>query len=325
MQKRVVYDTDQKVLRDIEDVLGNDLVSFFFVYFCLLLLHNKKKYLVHPERRFVKSGLLTKQSLKGDLMVYQFYLFNDLLIYASEGHGRLNVHRVLHLSLCRIVDIKDGPIRNVKNGFRIISPQKAIFLFAETTQEKREWFQAIQYAISEQIEFRTRWMNDMHPTAQISQFIGRTVGPKHELKRVQAGEQNMKSRNVSPSVKLEIAIFQRQAPCKLCMRPFKRFTRKVNSKAMKQKQYNLLILKTKNYVNKKCVLQMKCPWCQHTVCAECFRRKAKIPTNEKPLKVCDGCFGAINYFIADINHTDVEFSTTDASVLPAVDNSNWRR
>ncbi|ETO22151.1 Rho guanine nucleotide exchange factor, partial [Reticulomyxa filosa] len=192
-------------------------------------------FLVHPERRFIKSGLLTKQSLKGDLVVYQFYLFNDLLVYASENRGVLTVHRVLQLSLCRIADLRDGFVRNIKNAFRIVSPQKPIILIAETAQEKREWFQAIQNSIEEQAEARNRWVNeninslqDMHATAQISQYIGRTVGPKrHELKRVQAGEQNINSKDINPDVKLEIAAFQRQPPCKLCIKPFKRFARKV--------------------------------------------------------------------------------------------------
>ncbi|ETO20370.1 hypothetical protein RFI_16848, partial [Reticulomyxa filosa] len=287
MQRRVVYDTDQKTLRDIEVALGNEL------------------------------------SLKGDLVVYQFYLFNDLLLYASENRGTLTVHRVLHLSLCRIADLRDGFVRNIKNAFRIVSPQKPIILIAETAQEKREWFQVMQTSIEEQTEFRTRWMNGLVLLFFSSLLAFKTVcihiyeyivicviclcdqkittlckiciqlHKYHNLLEEQsdqsfAGEQNINSKDINPDVKLEIAAFQRQQPCKLCVKPFKRFTRKVK-------------------VFLYCCL-----------CADCIRRKAKIPTNKKPLKVCDGCFGAINYYIADMNHTDVEFSTTEASVLPAV-------
>ena len=61
MQARVIYDADQKILRDIEQELGEYL------------------HLLHPDRRFIHAGPLTKQSSKGDLDLYRFYLFNDLL------------------------------------------------------------------------------------------------------------------------------------------------------------------------------------------------------------------------------------------------------
>lgn len=138
MQARVIYDADQKILRDIEQELGEYL------------------HLLHPDRRFIHAGPLTKQSSKGDLDLYRFYLFNDLLIYVSGNPGNLSVHRVLHLSLCKILDLRDGFIRNIKNAFRIVSPQKPILLIATTAQEKHEWFQLIQSAIQEQVELRAR-------------------------------------------------------------------------------------------------------------------------------------------------------------------------
>ena len=86
MKARVQYDADQKRLRDIEQELGASL------------------FLVHPDRKFIFSGPLTKQSTKGDLDQYIFFLFNDLLLYVSGGAsgGTYAVHRVLHLSLCQV-------------------------------------------------------------------------------------------------------------------------------------------------------------------------------------------------------------------------------
>ena len=119
MKVRVIYDNDQQILRDVEVELNNEL------------------FLVQPERRFLKEGFLTKQSSRGELVVYRFYLFNDLLIYVNETRGKFTVHRALHLGLCRVADLKDGYVRNIKNAFRVVSPQKSIILIAESAPEKQ--------------------------------------------------------------------------------------------------------------------------------------------------------------------------------------------
>merc|ERR1712130_1031506 len=235
MQARVIYDADQKILRDIEVELG-------------LYLH-----LLHPDRRFIHNGPLTKKSTKNDLDLYRFYLFNDLLIYVSGNPGNYAVHRVLHLSLCKIVDLRDGFIRNIKNAFRIVSPQKNIILIAETSKEKHEWFQLIQSAINKQIEQRARWINEnynilqeYHETARVSKYLGRDSKPKkHELHRIQNGKACKEKNELNPDVLYEIKVFfDRSNPCKLCAKPFKRFTRK-----------------------------SKCPWCLDIICKDCFRKK----------------------------------------------------
>lgn len=71
--------------------------------------------LLDPGRSLIKSGRLVKLSGAGKekgggagkRIEYHFFLFNDLIIYASEGmQSKYKVHRVLHLSLCRVVDVK---------------------------------------------------------------------------------------------------------------------------------------------------------------------------------------------------------------------------
>jgi len=200
--------------------------------------------------------------------------------------------------------VRDGFIHNVKNAFRIVSPQKPILLIASTVQEKREWFMMIQQAIQQQIENRTRWINEniaslesIHETARLSRYCGRYIPPKkHELQRVQAGKSIIKqSKLLNPDVKYEIEAFDRPQPCKLCQRPIKKFTRTA-----------------------------KCPWCLDTVCKDCINRKVALPTNTKPvtMKVCDGCFGTINYWISEINHTEPEFSQT-ANNISTANNLNF--
>ena len=285
MKAKVLYDANQKMLRDIEQELGGSL------------------YLVHPDRKFIYSGPLTKQSTKGDLDCYRFYLFNDLLIYVSGNIGNYTVHRVLHLSLCQIKDLRDGFVRNIKNAFRVISPQKNIILIAETSKEKHEWFQLIDNAISKQIEQRERWINEnyqslqeYHKTAQVSKYLGRESKPKkHELHRVQNGKTIKNSKELNADVLYEIKVFfDRSNPCKLCAKPFKRFTRK-----------------------------SKCPWCLDIICKDCIRKKTSLPEKSKNkssnlIKVCDGCYGAISYYVHDIvnPHTyDTTIQTHDYSSM----------
>jgi len=168
--------------------------------------------------------------------------------------------------------------------------------FAWTAQEKHEWFIMIQQAIQEQVENRARWINEniaqlenVHETARASRYCGRYMSPKkHELLRVQAAKSISKqSKSLNPDVKYEMEAFDRLPPCKLCQRPIKKFTR-----------------------------TSKCPWCLDSVCNDCINHKASLPTSTKPIKsmkVCDGCFGTIGYWTAEINHTQPEFSQTDTA------------
>ena len=82
--------------------------------------------------------------------------------------------------------------QNIKNAFRIVSPQKSILLIAKTGQEKYHWITLIENAINKQIDIRLRWINKeikeletYHETARISKFIGRIFQPKsHQFKKL---------------------------------------------------------------------------------------------------------------------------------------------
>ena len=67
----------------------------------------------NQHRALVKQGKLTKISSDGKRRTYFFFLFNDVLVYASAGvQQRYKCHRCLHLSLCRIEDIKRRTTRS---------------------------------------------------------------------------------------------------------------------------------------------------------------------------------------------------------------------
>jgi hypothetical protein len=61
-------------------------------------------------RSFIKSGQLAKITGKSRARVdYHFFLFSDLIVYASEGmQTKYKMHRVVHLSLCRLIDIRSA-------------------------------------------------------------------------------------------------------------------------------------------------------------------------------------------------------------------------
>jgi hypothetical protein len=66
-------------------------------------------------RSFIKSGQLAKITGKSKARVdYHFFLFSDLIIYASEGmQTKYKMHRVVHLSLCRLVDIRSASCMHI--------------------------------------------------------------------------------------------------------------------------------------------------------------------------------------------------------------------
>ena len=64
----------------------------------------------NKHRALVKQGKLTKVSPDGKRRTYFFFLFNDILVYASAGvQQQYKYHRCLHLSLCRIEDVRRRP------------------------------------------------------------------------------------------------------------------------------------------------------------------------------------------------------------------------
>ncbi len=102
VKQQVNYERKQALLRQYQADFGGDLT------------------LVDSNRYFVKEGRLSKLSVKtGKKAEYQFILFSDLLIYASEGTTtRYKVHRLLHLLLCRIQDLRS---EELACAFRIVS------------------------------------------------------------------------------------------------------------------------------------------------------------------------------------------------------------
>jgi Sec7 domain/Mon2/Sec7/BIG1-like, HUS domain/FYVE zinc finger len=113
----IAYQRQQEDLRKLQDDFGNDI-----------MLENK-------DRHFVKQDLLTKVARDKRHLDYHFFLFSDILIYASDGmHARYSVHRTLQLSLMRLEDVKTE-----RAALHILSPQKNAYVLFRDEKQKAEW------------------------------------------------------------------------------------------------------------------------------------------------------------------------------------------
>jgi len=228
--------------------------------------------LVNDTRQFVLEGRLVKIAAKSSdkkhtLQSYQFFLFSDLFLYASDGiKATYKPHRVMHLSLCRLVDIKGG-LNEL--GFKIASPQKSIVVLAADAKQKAQWMDAIHEQLQNVRTARKAYMEklksggasspvaltqtseDVDMLRRYSTFIGSTA----------LDEGGVKNKKVAPM-------------CKLCIRPLGFLRRRI-----------------------------KCKWCADVVCNECCSHKVKLPSTQTKSvaaeRVCDACFGAVAGMVGD--------------------------
>lgn len=107
--------------------------------------HGSSEIVGHGKRSFIREGPLIKRCSRKDKR-YQFFLFSDALVYASQKltTQKYVVHRSLPLQTMRIVDTVKQPSRL----FEICSPVKSILVQALTMEDKRQWIQHLTAAIN---------------------------------------------------------------------------------------------------------------------------------------------------------------------------------
>eukprot|EP01029_Cantina_marsupialis_P007764 TRINITY_DN187_c1_g4_i2.p1 TRINITY_DN187_c1_g4~~TRINITY_DN187_c1_g4_i2.p1 ORF type:complete len:1803 (-),score=400.90 TRINITY_DN187_c1_g4_i2:228-5636(-) len=155
-----------------------------------------RKRLNDPQRRLVREGVLTKvhKEGKGRKVKYQFFLFNDLLVYAKRSIvGKLHAHQQIPLNTIRLKDIPDHetmktkhdkndendendndnesstdnqfapktPRVCLKNAFWILSRVKRFPVCAESFQQKVSWMQAIGALASRKSRTRSIHVGDL--------------------------------------------------------------------------------------------------------------------------------------------------------------------
>ncbi|CAG8446200.1 28263_t:CDS:10 [Dentiscutata erythropus] len=100
--------------------------------------------LLIPGRTLVKRGTLMKICRKNN-QPREFFLFSDILIYASPPSLMDNMyifHRKLDLEDVTVLAVEGGSA--MKNAFQILSPQKSFILYTDNQNEKESWINSIR-------------------------------------------------------------------------------------------------------------------------------------------------------------------------------------
>jgi len=107
-----------------------------------------------PARSFIRDGdLLKKSSRTGRSTSYRFFLFSDVLIYASEDSGgRFKIHEELPLHLLKVIDWFPPSQKNRERLFEISHPRKSFFVICPDQNQRKAWVKDIKAAVSRHIE-----------------------------------------------------------------------------------------------------------------------------------------------------------------------------
>lgn len=220
-------------------------------------------------RSFVKEGMLTKAGDQGvgKKHDYMFMLFSDLLLYASEGmQAKYKARRVMHLSLCRLVDVQDD---RFKHSFKVVSPQKSILILCPSEKAKAEWIETIHKCLIQVMEARRAYIAglDKEPQSEDSSAApvldpsARTAEDDEEVMRRCSTFIGRTFSDRALEGEKEASI------CKLCIKRFGVMRRR-----------------------------LVCKYCREAVCGDCCKQKWVLPGKGKPgspERVCDACFGAL--------------------------------
>jgi hypothetical protein len=105
--------------------------------------------LLDPGRSFVRDGDLVKRSGRtGRSTPYRFFLFSDVLLYASgESNGRYKMHEELPLHLMKVTDWFPASQKKRDVTFEVHHPRKKFQVVCNSVGERKEWVQDIRAAI----------------------------------------------------------------------------------------------------------------------------------------------------------------------------------
>ncbi|KAG9300246.1 hypothetical protein G9A89_011319 [Geosiphon pyriformis] len=104
--------------------------------------------LLVPARTFIKRGTV-KKICRRNHQERDFFLFSDILIYASPGliDNIYIFHRKFDLEDVTVLSLEDTGA--MKHRFQIMSPQKSFTLYTNSLKEKESWINAIREAKNE--------------------------------------------------------------------------------------------------------------------------------------------------------------------------------
>lgn len=109
-------------------------------------LFSKNPEWVSPNRLFVRRGPILKQCRSGEKM-YEFFLFNDLLAYASGSDRAFKLHRNIPIDAafnCEEVEAPAGALENKKLArfafaLRLVNSTKTFIVYFKDVEERANW------------------------------------------------------------------------------------------------------------------------------------------------------------------------------------------
>ena len=308
--------------------------------------------LADPQRALVKEGPLVKVSNDGrKRTTYHFMLFSDLILYASQsgsaaGAARYKVHRVVHLSLCRLEDVRSSVY---PHAFRIVSPQKSFLVLADGAARKQAWLDAILANLRDVMEKRKRYLeearrkeeaDDAHVppkpaplpptpsrqsngtggggTTSASTSSSATSSPTSPTRRDMLRISSSMDFNQNREGTLRrYSTFIGQSDLDLNSRVGPAAADPATVRAV---TYCKLCIRPFNSLFKR---KQRCKWCQDIICQDCSKNKAKLPgKGGKVAQVCDACYGALSGMVSEDTQLltikeENGLSATTSSTAPA--------
>ena len=279
--------------------------------------------LADPYRALVKEGPLTKVSNDGrKRTIYHFMLFNDLILYASHSGSaataRYKVHRVVHLSLCRLEDVRSTAY---PYAFRIVSPQKSFLVLADSSEKKQRWLDAILANLRDVMQKRKKYIEEARKKEGETE---EKTGSHAQLPPTPAGKQTNGTSTASAASSATNSAAS--SPTSPSRRDMLRISSSMDFNAGREgtlRRYSTFIGQSDLDLNsrltkatgdgsvthcKLCIRpfnslfkrKQRCKWCQDIICQDCCKNKAKLPgTGGKVAQVCDACFGALSGMVGE--------------------------
>lgn len=151
--------TIHKWIKSLQAAFHGDVPSKVGMVSAVSEIRNGSFLLQDPSRSYVRSGNLVKKSVRnGKTTEYRFYLFSDILLYASkEQDGYYKIHDELPLHLMKIVDwfppsSQSHLGKQHKVMFEVHHPRKTFQVICQSTDERRSWVDDIRKTLAQEID-----------------------------------------------------------------------------------------------------------------------------------------------------------------------------